>query len=170
MGRDDCLFSKVQWFFFEGNQRKELTEEVNDWDENQLLNTSVEDFCRYFVDKYRIDIPVLNRDGIVVDQHETRIDVSKDRSRAIRDRSQPFYIPGTEIEITVPFTGDSLAFTITPTIYSLNPPSGNIRDDTLIFFITGVDLETDKVRDEINSTLKRVDSYLTNLRTNAQRH
>ena len=31
-----------------------------------------------------------------------------------------------------------------------------------------MDLETDKVRDEINSTLKRVDSYLTNLRTNAE--
>ena len=168
MVRNNSLFSTVDWFTFKQHQLKNLAEEVNDWNEDQLLNTSVEDLCEYFVEKYRIDIPVLDRDGIVADQYETQVDVSKDRSRFTRNQSQPFCIPGTEIEITVPFTGDSLAFTITPTIYSLNPPSGNIRDDTLIFFITGVDLETDKVRDEINSTLKRVDSYLTNLRTNAE--
>ena len=168
MVRNNSLFSTVNWFTFKQHQLKNLAEEVNDWNEDQLLNTSVEDLCEYFVKKYRIDIPVLDRDGIVADQHETQVDVSKDRSRFIRDQSQPFYIPGTEIEITVPFTGDSLAFTITPTIYSLNPPSGNVRDSILIFFITGVDLETDKVREEINSALNRVDSYLTNLRTNAE--
>ena len=170
MGRDDCLFSKVQWFFFEGNQRKELTEEVNDWDENQLLNTSVEDFCRYFVDKYRIDIPVLNRDGIVVDQHETRIDVSKDRSRAIRDRSQPSYIPGTAIEITVPFTGDSKAFTIRPTTFSLDSllPCVTVGVQMLTILITGTNLEAREVRQRINHILDSIDSALTTLREDAK--
>lgn len=168
MVRNNILFSIVGWFRFAQHSCTKLKEEVADLDGNQLLNTSVDDLCKYFVKKYRIDAPVLDREGIVVAQRETQIDVSQDPLRAISDRSQPVYIPGTEIEITVPFTGDSLAFTITPTIYSSSPPRGNVRDGTLTFSITGVDLEVDKVSKEIDDTLNQVDSYLTNLRTNAE--
>ena len=110
---------------------------------------------------------MLNRSGILVDQCETQIDVSKDPLRAISDRSQPFYISGTEIEIIVPFTGDSQVFTITPTTYSLNQPSGKARDGTLTFFISGIDLETDEVRLEIDQKVDLIGSYLTRIREDA---
>ena len=168
MAKNNSLFSTVDWFTFKQHQLKELAKEVNGWNGDRLLNTSVDDLCKYFVKKYRIDIPVLDRDGIVVDQHETEIDVSRDPLRSIIDRSQPFYISGTEIEITVPFTGDSAAFTITPTVYSLSPPRGNVRDGPLILSITGVDLEIDKVRSEIHQEIDHIDSYLTSLRTSAE--
>ena len=167
MVRNNSLFSTVEWFSFKEYQLKDLAEEVNGWNGDQLLKTSVEDLCEYFVNKYRIDVPVLDRDGIAVDQRETEVDVSRDPLRFISDRSQPVYVSGTEIEITVPFTGDSLAFTITPIIYSSNPPSGNVRDGTLTFFITGENLEVDKVRLEIDQKVDHIDSYLTNLRENA---
>ena len=167
MVRNNSLFSTVEWFSFKEYQLKDLAEEVNGWNGDQLLKTSVEALCEYFVNKYRIDVPVLDRDGIVVDQRETKVDVSRDPLRFISDRSQPVYVSGTEIEITVPFTGDSLAFTITPTIYSSNPPSGNVRDGTLTFFITGENLKADKVRLEIDQKVDHIDSYLTNLRENA---
>ena len=168
MARDDYLFSKYDWFFFKDSRIKDLEGEIASWDENRLLNTSVEDLCKYLVGKYRIDVPVLDRDGIVVDQHETQIDVSRDSLRFITNRSQPFYILGTEIEITVPFTKDSLAFTIKPTVYSLSPPRGNVRDGTLTFFITGVDLEADKVRLDIDQKVDHIGSYLTSLRMSAE--
>ena len=168
MGMDDRLFSTVDWFTFKQYQLKELEEEVAGWEENRLLNTSVEDLCKYFVDKYRIDVPVLDRDEIIVAQRETEVDVSRDPSRIIIDRSQPVYVSGTEIEITVPFTGDSLAFTITPTVYSSSPPRGIVRDSTLTLSITGVDLEVKKVRSEIDQKVDHIDSYLTNLRTSAE--
>lgn len=167
MLRNNSLFSTVEWFSFKEYQLEDLAEEVNGWNGDQLLKTSVEDLCEYFVEKYRIDVPVLDRDGIVVDQRETEIDVSRDPLRFISDRSQPVYVSGTEIEITVPFTGDSQAFTITPIIYSPNLPSGNVRDGTLTFFITGENLEVDKVRLEIDQKVDHIDSYLTNLRENA---
>ena len=168
MGMDDRLFSTVDWFAFKQYQLEKLEEEIAGWDKNRLLNTAVEDLREYFVAKYQIDVPFLDKAGIVADQRETEIDVSRDPLRFIIDRSQPVYIPGTEIEITVPFTGDSLAFTITPTVYSSSPPRGNVRDGTLTLSITGVDLEPEKVRDEINDILNRVDSYLTRLRTSAE--
>ena len=168
MARDDHLFSKYDWFSFEDSQLKKLEDEIAGRDENRLLNTSVEDLCKYFVEKYRIDVPVLNMDEITVDRRETQINVSRDPHRIIIDRSRPVYVPGTEIEITVPFTGDFLAFTITPTVYSSSPPRGIVKDGTLTLFITGVDLEVDKVRSEIDQKVDHIDSYLTNLRTSAE--
>ena len=168
MARDDHLFSKYDWFSFQDSQLKKLEDEIAGWDENRLLNTSVEDLCKYFVKKYRIDVPVLNMDEITVDRRETQINVSRDPHRIIIDRSRPVYVPGTEIEITVPFTGDFLAFTITPTVYSSSPPRGIVKDGTLTLFITGVDLEVDKVRSEIDQKVDHIDSYLTNLRTSAE--
>ena len=168
MIRDDRLFSRYDWSSFKDSRIKDVEGEIASWDKNRLLNTSVENLCKDLVEKYRIDVPVLDKDGIVVDQRETKVDVSRDPNRFIPDPSQPFYIPGTEIEITVPFTGDFVAFIIRPTVYSLSPPCGNVRDSTLIFFITGVDLEIDKVRSEINQKVNHIDSYLTNLRTSAE--
>ncbi len=167
MTKDDYLFSKYAWFFFKESRIRELKREIASWDENRLLKTSVEDLCNFLVGKYRIDVPVLDRDGIVVDQRETEVDVSRD-PRRFTDRSQPFYILGTEIEITVPFTGDSVAFTIKPTVYSLSPPRVNVRDSTFTLSIAGADLEVDKVQSEINQKVDHIDSYLTNLRASAE--
>ena len=168
MKMDNHLFSDHDWFSVQQYQLKKLEEAIADWDENRLLNTSVEDLCEYFVEEYRIDVPILDRDKIIVARHETEVDVSRDPSRIIIDRSQPVYVSGTEIEVTVPFTGDFVAFITKPTVYSLSPPRGYVRDSTLIFSITGVDLEADKVRSEINDTLNQVDSHLTHLRANAK--
>ena len=169
MTRDDYLFSKIDWFSTERSQRAALKEEVAALNGNRLLNTAVDDLCAYFVEKYRIDIPILNRDEIEVDQRETQIDVSQDPMRAIFDRSQPVYIPGTEIEVSVPFIGEAEGFTIQPTTYSFNPPRGTVRGSTLILSITGTNLESSRVRQEIDSELDRIDSYLTSLRGSTDR-
>ena len=60
-------------------------------------------------------MPVLDENQIVADPQETEIDVSQDQMRSIRDRSRPFYITGTLVEVTIPFSGDRGAFTIQPT-------------------------------------------------------
>ena len=110
--RDEYLFHGPDWFGVEENQRRSLQSEIDAIDGNRLLNTSVDDLCDYFEEKFRIDVPVLHEEQIVASQEETKIDVSQDPMRHIRDRSQPFYIKGTAVEVTVPFSGDSEAFKI----------------------------------------------------------
>lgn len=166
---NDYLFSKIDWFSTEHYQRAALEKEVAALDGNRLLNTGVDGLCAYFVKKYRIDIPILNRDKIEVDQRETQIDVSQDPMRAILDRSRPVYIPGTEIEVSIPFAGEAKGFTIRPTTFSLNPPRGTVRDGELILSITGTNLESNAVRQEIDSRLDSIESCLITLRESAER-
>ena len=76
--RDELLFNKYSWFSVEQNQITQLKDEVANFHADRLLNTSVDDLCQYFIDKYRIDVPILKFNEIVADQRETKVDVSND--------------------------------------------------------------------------------------------
>jgi len=168
MRERNYLFSKYDWFSVQENQKKQLTAEISQMDGNRLLNTSPDDLCDYFEEKYRVNVPILRESEITADQKETQIDASGDRLRAIRDRSRPFHIPGTEIEITVPFDGDTEVFNIQPTSFTFSPPSADIRGNSLILRIQGTDLKADKVRSEIDRTISEINSHLNTLKENAR--
>ena len=163
------LFSEIPWANVEERVRSQLKHEIDIWDENQLLNTSVDDLCQYFVGTYQIDIPVISRDEIVVDDpEETDVDVSGDLRYAVDDRSQPAYVPGVRIHITVPFTGNSGAFRYKPVVGSYQPPRAYISmAGRLIFAITGANLQPDTVRQEFDEKLDIIDDYLDSLRGSA---
>lgn len=164
MQQRNYLFTNVDWFSVQDHQKKQLNDEVAGFDGNRLLNTSVDDLSEYFEKKYSIRVPVLRESEIVADQQETQIDVSRDPNRYIRDTSRPFYVPGTIVEITVPFDGDTEAFKIQPTSYTSSPPTGEIKGNSLILRIQGTDLKAEQVRGLIDRSLSEIKSYLENLR------
>jgi hypothetical protein len=161
------LFGKVDWFSFKEHQKKALTDEIAQFDENRLLNTSFADLSEYFASKYRIDVPVLRESEIVAELKEVQVDVSGDPMRFIRDRSQPFYVPGAKVEITVPFDGEAEVFKIQPTTYTPNPPIAQIRGNTLVIEIQGTDLQTEEVKSSINRTISEIKGHLETLRRDA---
>ena len=142
---ENILFSKYSWYDVARNQETKLEKEVASMEGNHLLNTSVDDLCSYLVEKYSVnDVPTLRRDDIVADQSEVPIDVSRDPMRLVHDRSQPAYVTGTEIEITVPFDGDENVFKIQPSTFSLSPPQGQVSRGELRIYVRGIDLTADK--------------------------
>jgi hypothetical protein len=165
----EILFSEIPWSNVEERVRSQLKHEIDIWDENRLLNASIDDLCQYFVDSYQINIPVINRDKIIINEpEETEVDVSRDPRYAVDDRDQPAYVPGVRIQISVPFTGDYGAFRYKPAVASFQPPRASISmSNRLIFVITGTDLQADTVRQEFDEKLDIIDSYLDSLRRNA---
>ena len=145
----DYLFNGIDWFSVEKNQKAALLEEVESINGNRLLNTSTDDLCVYFEEEYRIDVPILYDDKITVDQQETKVDVSGDRSRYIRDRSRAYYIPGSKIEISVPFEGDKNIFDIQPTSFSSVIPHAVLKNNVIIFYVEGIDLKREQVKSAI---------------------
>lgn len=164
MHRRNYLFSKVDWFSMQEHRKNEMFEEIENYNGNKLLNTPLDDLAEYFKKKYWINVPILHEDKIVADQREVQIDVSHDPMRCISDRSKPFYIHGTEIEIVIPFEGDEVAFNIKPSRYTLSPPNAEIKGNTIIIRIQGVDLTIERVESQINRTISDIRSYLENLR------
>ncbi len=161
------LFSKVGWHDMERHQLQEMQKAVAALDGNRLLNTAVEDLVLYFKNKFQIEIPTLLTEEIVVDQREIQIDVSRDNERIISDRSRPFHMPGTEIQVEIPFTGEAEAFKIRPTTYSIRTPRAEVRGNLLVLKIVGTNLEAERVRSNIDRTVNEIQSHLTTLRVNA---
>lgn len=166
MAREDYLFTGADWHSVDRHQRQQMIAEIEEVDPDRLLNTSADDLAAYFSEKYKIDVPVLDEENLVVDQREMQIDVSRDQDRYISDRSRPFYITGSEIEVEIPFSGEAEAFKIQPNPYTSSPPRAAVRGNVLTFAISGTNLEAEQVRREIERTVTDVQSYLTNLRAN----
>jgi hypothetical protein len=161
------LFSSARWHDVEAHQLHEMRKTVESMDGDRLLNTSVDDLVKHLEERFQIEIPTLLPDQIVVDQRETQIDVSRDHNRMIFDRSRPFNITGTQIEVEVPFTGESEAFKVQPTTWTMNPPQAEVRGAALVFSIIGTNLTPEGVRSEIERTIREVNEHLATLRTNA---
>lgn len=161
------LFSNVRWFDVEAHQLQEMQNEIQGLDGNRLLNTSVDDLVSYLEQKFSIDVPELLTSEIVVDQKETQIDVSHGHDRDIRDRSKPFCVAGTEVQVEIPYTGDADAFKVQPTTCSINPPCAEVRPSTLLVRIVGTDLNADRVREQIDRTIQEIQNHLATLRSNA---
>mgnify|MGYP000412751202 CR=1 FL=1 len=157
---EDLLFNRADWFSVADAQKKRLKDDISTKNGDELLNTSTEDLAKYYAKAFAIDVPKLDSDNITVDQRETQIDVSYDQSRFISDRSKPYYITGTAVDVEVPFSGDSEVFYVQPSSYTLNPPRGSVARGDLRFTIEGTDLTAQKVQDEIKSRIKSVEQYL----------
>jgi hypothetical protein len=125
---DQLLFSDKELRGFLRDREQEMFTEIDRIAGNTLLNTNVDDLCDYLQQRYCLDLPRLKTDEINVDQQEAQIDVSRDWSRGIDDRSRPHYITGTAILFFIPFDGDSLLFRHRPSQYTLNPPRATIDE------------------------------------------
>ena len=161
------LFSNARWHDVEAHQLQEMRKAIEAMDGNRLLNTSVDDLTTHFEQRYLVEIPTLLPDDIAVDQRETKLDVSRDQSRMIFDRSRPFHITGTEIEVEVPFIGEAQAFSVQPTTWTSSPPRAEVRGNALLIRIVGTSLTAESVRSEIDRTLKEINDHLATLRGNA---
>ncbi|MBU9477990.1 hypothetical protein [Burkholderia multivorans] len=167
-GNTDLLFCKVDWFSVEQHQRNAVDQEVDAYHPDKLLNTSEDALVDYFLEKYRMDVPQIQRDAISVDQRETRIDVSEDPLRYVSDRSRPFHVSGTLVEVEIPFAGDEQFFRVQPSTFTLNPPRGEVRGSSLFIHVQGTTLQPAQVKQHIDSTVAEIETNLQHLRSAAE--
>ena len=161
------LFSEIDWSKVDRYQRRRLKEEIDCLVREQLLNVPVDELCIRLVNNYRMDIPILNRDGIAADPHNIQVNVRGKLRYSAIDQTYTSHVTGTAFEITVPFTGNAAAFRFKPTDLFPNLPCVTICNETLTFQITVIDLEENEVREKIDSELDKIDHCLASLRRSA---
>lgn len=165
---DNDLFHKYYWHATQEFWKHELVSKIEALNGDELLNTSTTDLVRYYVNRYTFDVPVIHADDLVVDQEETKIDVSQDRNRIIHNRLRPCYINGTTINVEVPFSGNKVGFDIQPSTRNFNNPRARIRNGVIEFSVTGTDISAERVKDEIERVLDSINTHLGWLTTDAE--
>lgn len=114
-----------------------------------------------------MEVPSLS-DEHFVETHETKVDVGRDPMRFILDPSRPFYVPGTQIVIAIPFQGEPAFFQIRPNTYSLNPPCGAVVGSELHLTHTRTDADGAAVKRQYESDLGQIRSHLQALASSAE--
>jgi len=158
------LFNDADWLSVENHQHKLICDEILNFDAQRILTSPLEDLCDYFAQKYALEIPQLQKEHAVADQEEREIDISGDPRRYWHSPG-PHYVRGTEVSLTVPFSGDPEFFKIRPSTFSANPPLGVIVDQTLILRIAGASLDAAAVKQQLDDDIRKVETYLINLRS-----
>jgi hypothetical protein len=160
------LFNRVDIFSVIEHQKQELKNAFQRVPNAELDADSVAVAAR-LIEQFSINVPVLDEDKKYALTKETQVDVSHDPRRFIRDRSQPFYIAGTEVRVIIPFHGDAGLFEVQPSSFTLNPPFGEVSDHELqlVYQLTDAQFDVDAAA---NRTIGQVKQYLQSMQGSAE--
>jgi hypothetical protein len=135
-------------------QLESARREINTLLEERILNTDPTALADYFFEKYKANVPALDRENLVAEQHERNVTVY-DRF----DRRE-FQVPGVAFDFELPFVGDSVIFKVQPNTFSSNPPRAEVRGSSLFFTISGRALDAEKVKQDVDSLIASIEQYL----------
>lgn len=141
-----------------------MVAEIDGYDANRLLNTSVDELTEYFADRFRVEVPRLLEEQITADGDEVDVDVSRDFDRAIIDRGRPVHVKGLEITYHIPYEGDGNIFGFRPSSYSMSPPQAVVSDGHLEIHFRGARLDPKRIQADFQRTLGEIRSSLDTLR------
>ena len=141
-------------------QGQKLSSEVASLSEDRILNTSPDDLCSYFVEKYNVEALEIDESGINADYGDAQVDISQRIEYAVFDRSRPRYITGTRLTFYVPFTGDPQLFKCRPSTYNFNPPRATVRTNELVFTYERTPQDASAIQKEFEHDRKNVKDYL----------
>jgi len=123
--------------------------------QDRLLNTDEQELVEYFVKKYRVEIPKLDKDNIRAEQHERQVEVyDQFDQRSLK-------VPGVAYDFVVPFEGEEDIFKLQPSTFGSAPPHARVVGNTLQFTISGRELSAEKVKGQFDSLLRSVEQYLS---------
>jgi hypothetical protein len=124
------------------------------------LAKPLDELVSEFVERFRLDVPRFDRAGITqLPIEEVDIDVSQDPSRDIRDTSRPFYLKGTAVRISVPFSGEPELFQF-GTSYFAAPIAAEIDGNRLILTHAEIEPSKEAITQDFDSRLNRIEETL----------
>lgn len=145
------------------HQRKQVNKALDDLPAQKVLDKPPEAIKAEIVERFRLDVPVLDRTGIVqLPNEEVDIDVSHDFGRVFRTPG-PHYVKGTALRIAIPFKGEAALFRYGSSPFN-NPIPGEIEDDTIILTHSAEHPDPSAARAEFDNRLGTIETILQMVR------
>lgn len=132
----------------------EAVAEVDGLPEQRLLNTDVDALVGYFLEKYSVAVPTLDREGMEGSHHERQYEAYDQWDK------RTIMVPGEAYDFEVPFSGDASIFHMRSNSYDTAPPVAVVTNNRLQFTVAGRTLAPEVVQQQVNSLLDSIDKYL----------
>ncbi len=159
---EEPLHSKGSIYQATDLQRRAMQQEIAGLSGPQLKTAPIDQLAASLAEKYSINIPILDEANAAPAQHEVDINVSRDPMRRFGGGSG--IMKGTEITITVPYTGDAKAFRMHASSHTVDYPLGRIGKVSIMFSRRGVDLDAGRVRQEFDAWIATIKKHLEGMR------
>ena len=106
---------------------------------------------------------VLNEEAATIIESETQVDISGDPNRIFRfDNQGPFYVPGTRIDVNIPYTGEDWIFNCRTNPFMSVFPHGDVSSESLRISITlPHDVDRIKFKENYDRELSLIRDYVS---------
>jgi hypothetical protein len=128
------MILEQNYLFIQGDLRAMLDErgaeagrKVDAIPSNQLLCTIIEEIVEHFVGEIYVEPLTIYKDRMVHDREEIKIDIQGTPGGIIL-REGPCLIPGIRLTISLPFSGDTKLWQLSPNPWSSVLPHGVVKD------------------------------------------
>lgn len=145
-----------------------IQEQVDSIQKDQFLATPYDDLIEYVVSQNTIDPIKIYEDRITASEPvECKVDVSGDPRRYIRDTSRPCLIPGHEITVEIPFSGDHNLLKGKTNTWSSVLPTGQVRlgrdgiGKIVMTFRQPHDADPNQIKSSLDNNLKTINQYVS---------
>lgn len=150
------------------NLIEKTQQEISALDSQYVLRSAVTELEDFYLQRLRIQ-PLLLRvdDRVIENQSSTQMDVSRDFNRAVVP-GRPALIPGTRLDIAIPYEGDQTLWRLRPSQFRLSGyPEIQVRDDsiTITYCFADDSPDANKLQDRINrdtEALREAVEYIRN--------
>ena len=150
----DLLFNTYSLGDALDSQERTIAKEVGSLEENQILNSSPSDLCKYFVEKYTVEPIAIDEERIQADYGDAQVDVSGRFDYIQRPGGGRTLVTGTRIVFYVPFRGDKDLLACRASTYSLSGVRAAVRKNELIFTYDRTVQDAANVQAEFQQDLK----------------
>jgi TIR domain len=151
-------------FHLEDQMKKELAALGTD----KLLKQSVDETVNEFVERYRMHVPVLDRDGIT---EMPRQDIQMEVPAFTQDRAffgpGPHYVPATLYTLKVPFTGDRNLLRYPASGFGGHIPA-ELGDDAVFLTYRAEKPDAAAIKREFDNQIERIETALQFVRGPAE--
>lgn len=138
------LFSHGLLYDVLESRKKQMLAEIEQEDANYILNVNFSDFCNHIVQKYSLDLILLDETEITVGQQEVRVG----------------FTTGTRVTYFVPFRGAADLFQYRSSTYTFNPPRGIVNGQVLELSFDGVNGSADQIKKEFDRALTEIKRWI----------
>lgn len=127
--RENVLFLEEDLYRQLQERQKRAAGIVDGIPQERFLISTDEQLVSYVEAQVRVEPIELHEEARSMQQEECQVDVSGDRRRFFGDEVQgPFYLPGTKVTITIPFTGEPWIFRYRTSSYWTVFPHGVVME------------------------------------------
>lgn len=143
-------------------RQRQITAKVDAIPESQFLISSDRDVAEHLVPQLAVEPIALQLDAATMTRTETQVDVSGDPMRFFSPgRRSPFHIPGTRVDIDIPYTGEDWIFRYRTNPWSTVFPRAEVTRGSLRISISlPHDAEPEQFKETYDRELRWIREYV----------